>query len=340
MFEDRTFETILEEMLDDIPDDFDKQERSPIYIALAPAAKKLADAYVQLDRVLNLVFASTSEGEYLERRTSEIGVFKKRAIKAIREGIFNIPVDVGSRFFVDGVYYVVTEAGTNAKLQCEEAGTIGNKPPEGSVLLPLDNIDGLETAILGKIIAPGEEEEEDQYLYARYQEKASKPATGGNIYHYLQWAKEVPGIRAAKVFPRWQGKGTVRVVVVGSDGRAPSQEKVTEVFNRISNEMPIDVDLTVDTAVEVPINITADLILQPGVDIETIEFGYKTAIEKLFSDSALTTNTVRYSQLSSMILEQDGVIDYQNFLINDKTSNLILGDDEIAVVGTVIFNVI
>ncbi|MGG2952087.1 baseplate J/gp47 family protein [Geobacillus stearothermophilus] len=340
MFEDRTFEKILEEMLNDIPDEFDKREGSIIYLALAPAAAKLSEAYVALDRVLDLVFAETSEGEYLERRTSEIGVFKKRAIKAIREGIFNRPVDVGARFFVDNVYYVVIEAGTSAKLQCEEAGTIGNKPPEGSVLLPLDNIDGLETAILGKILSPGVEEEEDSYLYARYQEKASKPATSGNIYHYLQWAKEVPGIRTAKVFPRWQGKGTVRVVVVGSDGRAPSQEKVTEVFNHIADNMPIDVDLTVDPAIEVPINISADVTLQPGVNVESVESAYSAAIEKLFSGLALTTNTVRYSQLSSMILDQAGVVDYQNVLINNETSNLILGDDEIAVVGTVTFNVI
>ena len=38
MFEEMTFETVLERMLDRIDDAYDKRESSPIYAAIAPAA--------------------------------------------------------------------------------------------------------------------------------------------------------------------------------------------------------------------------------------------------------------------------------------------------------------
>ncbi|MGE6260862.1 baseplate J/gp47 family protein [Heyndrickxia sporothermodurans] len=340
MFEDRTYEALLEEMLDDVSDDLDKREESPLYIAMAPLAKKFSDAYIWLDQVLELGFASTSEDEYLEKRAKESGVKKREAINAVREGIFNIPIEMGTRFYVDDIYYYVSDIGDVVKLTCEESGEIGNRPPSGSILLPLDNIDSLEVAKLGEIIIKGEEEEEDYVLLQRFQDKVNEPATSGNDNHYKQWAKEVVGVKSVKVFARWQGKGTVRVVIVGMDGRAPNANKVKEVYDHIEANRPFDAEVTVNAAVEVPINIVADISLQVGIDKEIVIENYIDSLKKLFSDSAFVTNTVRYSQLSSMILDQPGVVDYQNVKINEKTSNIILADDEIAVPGLVTFNVV
>ncbi|MGE8207689.1 baseplate J/gp47 family protein [Heyndrickxia sp. NPDC080065] len=340
MFEDRTSETLLEEMLDDVSDEFDKREESPIFMSLSPLSKKLADCYVALDRVLELGFASTSEDEYLENRVSESGVKKKEPVYTVRKGIFNIPLELGTRFFVDDIYYYVSEVGDDIKLTCEEAGEIGNKPSSGSVLLPLDNIDNLEVAELGEILIKGEEQEADKSLFKRFQEKVSEPATSGNDNHYKQWAKEVSGIERARVFPRWQGKGTVRVVVVRSDGRAPTSNKVKEVFDYIETNRPFDAEVTVNAAIEVPINITADVSLQAGTDKELVEGNYLSDVTEEFIKMAFNSNLVRYSQLSSMILDQPGSIDYQNVKINGKTSNIVLAADEIAVPGLVTFNVV
>lgn len=45
MFEDKTYENILQEMLNRVPDDIDKREGSVIYDALAPTAYSIADLY-------------------------------------------------------------------------------------------------------------------------------------------------------------------------------------------------------------------------------------------------------------------------------------------------------
>ena len=52
--------------------------------------------------------------------------------------------------------------------------------------------------------------------------KSNIPATSGNVYHYQQWALEVSGTGAAKVFPLADGPGTVTVLVVDSDKKISS----------------------------------------------------------------------------------------------------------------------
>ncbi|CAI8860236.1 putative phage capsid assembly protein [Bacillus sp. 916] len=55
MFEDQTFEEIMDRMLSRISADIDTREGSVIYNALAPAAAELAKSYIWLDTVLELV---------------------------------------------------------------------------------------------------------------------------------------------------------------------------------------------------------------------------------------------------------------------------------------------
>ena len=48
MYENITYESILQRMLDRIPDDMDKREGAVIYDALAPAAVELQLMYIEL----------------------------------------------------------------------------------------------------------------------------------------------------------------------------------------------------------------------------------------------------------------------------------------------------
>lgn len=41
MYEEQTFDAIMQRMLERIPDTLDKRESSPVYMALAPAAVEL-----------------------------------------------------------------------------------------------------------------------------------------------------------------------------------------------------------------------------------------------------------------------------------------------------------
>ena len=59
MFENNTYQVILERMLARVPEEFDKREGSILYDALAPAAAELQMAYIGLESVFREMFADT-----------------------------------------------------------------------------------------------------------------------------------------------------------------------------------------------------------------------------------------------------------------------------------------
>ena len=67
MFEDKTYENILQEMLNRVPDDIDKREGSVIYDALAPTAYSIADLYFELKNFIDLVLPDTAGYQRLEQ---------------------------------------------------------------------------------------------------------------------------------------------------------------------------------------------------------------------------------------------------------------------------------
>ena len=61
-----TFENLIKEALEKVPDNVDKREGSIIYDALAPACYQLAEMYMNLKNFVLNTFVTTSYGEYLD----------------------------------------------------------------------------------------------------------------------------------------------------------------------------------------------------------------------------------------------------------------------------------
>ena len=181
MVEEQTYELILDRMLGRVPDGMDKREGSIIYDALAPSAAELAQMYVEMEYSMNLKFAATATGEFLDRSIAWSGLTRKKATKAQLLGHFSgsngSPVDVplGSRFSLDPLNYkVITRLDTGQYvLECETSGKEGNR--RFGSLLPLEYIEGLVKAELMELWVPGEDTESDEVLYERYRERTSAP---------------------------------------------------------------------------------------------------------------------------------------------------------------------
>lgn len=125
MFEDQTYESIMDRMLNRISADIDTREGSVIYNALAPAAAELVKSYIWLDTVLELVFSDTAQGEFLDRRATEAGIERTAATKAVRAAEFTegITIPVGARFLLKTSTFNTQQTGRwNAK-QPEKQGT-------------------------------------------------------------------------------------------------------------------------------------------------------------------------------------------------------------------------
>ena len=200
MFEEKTFEVILNEALEQVPNDVDKREGSIIYDALAPTALKLAEAYSLLDWVLRVTFADSADGEFLTRRVGEFGVPRKQASRAIRKiSITNsqeepMSVPIGTLFSLDGVNYEIVELIENGSFKAEAqiAGAVGNI--SYGDLLPLEPIQGLGRAILSDVLIPGEEEESDEALYQKYLEHIREKAFGGNRADYKKKILDIQSV--------------------------------------------------------------------------------------------------------------------------------------------------
>ena len=101
MYENQTFDTIIQRMLNNVDDDIDKREGSVIYTALAPIALELETYYEALDEVLTETFADTASYYYLAKRAAERNIYPIEATPSTLRMIADPPtaeIEVGDRF--------------------------------------------------------------------------------------------------------------------------------------------------------------------------------------------------------------------------------------------------
>lgn len=335
MYEDMTFEVILQRMMNKVSNTLDKREGSIIYNALAPAAAELAQAYVSLSLSNDRYNVDTAVGEDLTKLVAQKGVIRKEATKAIRKGTFNIDVPIYARFNDGDLSYVVIEKINTGEfsMECDTSGEVGNS--YSGTLIPIDYINGLTIAVLSDVIIPGEAMEDDERLRQRYYEKLQTPATSGNTYQYVSWAKEIAGIGYVKPYPRWNGVNSIKLVLLSSNKTAVADTKVQEVADYIEKNRHLGADVTIVSATEKSIDITVKLTLIDGADSDTVKAVIKESIESYFYELAFTNTIVRYTKIGESILNNDYVTDYENLTINNETGNIQLLENEIPVIGAI-----
>ena len=349
MYENITFEGILQRMLDKIPDTMDKREGSIIYDALAPAAVELQLMYIQLDTILNESFADTATREYLIKRCAERGVNIEVATYAIRQGEFNIDVPIGSRFSLNLLNYTVIEKISDGifKLQCETSGNVGNT--ESGTLIPIEYIEGLTSAILTDVLIPGEDEEETEHLRERYYSSLKSQAFGGNITDYKEKTNSINGVGGVKVYPVWNGGGTVKLVIINSDFEKPSTTLINEVQTIIDPTQnqgagvgiaPIGHVVTVVGCATHTVDIGTNITFREGWDWEAIKPYVEKTIDEYFKELASEWDSsdnliIRISQIEIRLLNIEGILDIANTTLNGLAENLIIEADYIPIRGEI-----
>ena len=349
MYENITYESILERMLERIPNTMDKREGSIIYDALAPAAIELQLMYLELDVIMRESFADTASREYLIRRAAERGITPESATNAVLKGVFT-PSDInvlGKRFSCNTLNYTVTERIGNGewKMQCETVGKEGNAT--FGTLIPIEYIDGFERGELTELLIPAEDEEETETFRQRYFESFDSKAFGGNVADYKQKTNSIDGVGATKVTPAWNGGGTVLLTIVDSNFQKPSQTLIDTVQEQIdptrdgrgTGIAPIGHVVTVRGAEELQLNITTSITFGSGYDFDKLEDSICEAIEtylvELRKGWGVNSLTIRSSHIDARLLDIDGIVDIENTRIND-VKNLVTNGFQIPVLGGVI----
>ncbi len=349
MFENMTYENLLKRALAKVPDDFDKREGSIIYDAIAPAVAEIAQLYIDLDFILKQTFADTADREYLVMRANERGIKPYPKTYAVAKGVFDVPVPIGSRFSIDIYNYTVTEliSENTYKMVCETAGS----SPNGYTgqLIPVEYIKGLTSAQLTEILVFGEDEEDTESFRKRYLNSFNSQAFGGNIEDYKMKVNSIQGVGGVKVYPVWNGGGTVKLVIITSEYTKPTSELVKTVqtiIDPVKNQgeglgvAPIGHIVTVEGVTETTVNITTEITYTEGWSFEDIKEAVNNIIDSYFNElnsnwQDLNNIIVRISQLESRLLDIEGITDISRTALNGKEENLVLDKNAIVKRGTV-----
>lgn len=352
-----TYELILKQMLDRVAADYpnlDRREGSIIYNALAPAAVELAIMYTELDNTRDESFVQTASREYLLVACQDMGIDISNfdASTGVHRGEFNVEVQVGSRWNCDLYNYTITEfieqvadTGYYAyEMRCETAGTAPNN--NVGDLTPITDIpDGLTYARITECLIEGENDRSDDEIRKAYYEYVNNTITDGNVNQYVRWCENYDGIGNCKVFPLWDGANTVKVSILSASNGVASETLIDDFQNYLdpgttgmgNGVAPIGAFVTVSTATEREINVSANVTMKSGYTDTT---PINEAIKKHFAEIAYEKTSVAYMTLGAVILNTSVVESITGLKINGGTDDIILGDEEIAILGTTNWTVV
>ncbi len=132
-----------------------------------------------------------------------------------------------------------------------------------------------------EILIPGEDEESTEDFRKRYFLSVQTEAFGGNVIDYKYKTKSIDGVGGVKVYPVWNGGGTVKLVIQNSLFQQPSLtliDQVQTIIDPIQNSgtglgiAPIGHVVTVAGVGVEDIDIVSEITLQDGYVWEDIEF--------------------------------------------------------------------
>lgn len=358
MFEDMTYENIMARCIERVPNSLDKREESVVSQAISAAAAELATLYTLLSTQMDRAFPDTATDIDLTNKAKERSVFRLPATYAIRKGVFTdsngVPMDIpiGSRWSGGDVNFTATaKIETGAfQMTAETTGEAGNL--HTGVLFYIDFVENLGSAQLTDVLIYGEEEESDDALRARYMESLDVTTYGGNIADYKSRTEAIPGVGKCKVYPIWNGGGTVKLVITSAGGGVPSGELVSQVQQTIDPPgftgegkgiAPIGHQVTVAPVTAETVNIAFTLAFDDGYTWDSLQGAIIAAIEVYFAECVrewadTEQITLRIARVDSAVLTVQGVLDIGGTTLNGTAQNLTLETEEIPQLGTVINN--
>ena len=111
MYENETYEAILDRMLDRVSDSIDKRPSSLVYDTHSATAIELQILYIELETLIQNSFGDTAARDFLILLCKDRGIIPENATNAVLKGVFTPnTVDVtGQRFNIGDINYAVTK---------------------------------------------------------------------------------------------------------------------------------------------------------------------------------------------------------------------------------------
>jgi uncharacterized phage protein gp47/JayE len=350
MFEDKTQNNIMKDLLDTVDSDISKEEGTLINHSFAGAATEFEQAYINLGLIDKNGYAETADREHLILRGKERGILPLEKTNAIWKAQFNVEIEIGARFSAGELTYICTEETEDQayRLMCEQAGIIGNT--KKGDLTPIEFIAGYETGELTELLTPARDDEETEVYRARYLSiVGAAQAFGGNRAQYKSIMHDIEGVGACKVYRVTKDENRIKIYFLDSAYSTPNETLVSdvqEIIDPIGKQGEGEGKATIYHIVDIypctatTIDIAANVMLDTGYVWEDLLPMIQTKLDDYYLELTKTWEsedylTVRILKINAAIASVEGVIDVQNTELNGIAENLLLDPNAVPVRGVI-----
>lgn len=360
MFEDLTVEGIKQRILGRMNTTLQTREGSFANDVISAVAAEICECYHSMDALIPAFYLDETSGLYIDKQAEAVGVTRKAGTTAscaiTFTGTDGAQIPEGTPFYTaSGVGFVLREAVTirdstaQGTLVAEQEGDAYNIGA-GEIVSTLRNYSGI-ASYFNAAATGGSDPETDEALLGRYLERMRRTATSGNPYHYQLWASQVSGVGAARVLSKWNGAGTVKVILADPNMEPPGEDIVKACTAHIDEQRPVGPEVTVEAAQPQQIAVTATVTIDGTTSAETVQTTLEAAVRTYLMEvasRAFVDNidlqfdtleekayTVLYNRIAFLLLSIPGVIDYTVLTVNDGDTNISVPADSLPVLTEV-----
>ncbi|MED3571970.1 baseplate J/gp47 family protein [Cytobacillus praedii] len=328
--------------------------------AVVATPGEIKQLQVNQDFILKNSFAQYAEDEYLDDKLYDVGLTRFEASPNKRTVVINADAGVilpkghslstlvldenqdPIEFSIDDAVSFQTSGSIAVKLTCKTLGSIGNLVA-GSEFTLLPPIAGVRSIVDSGTDILGTDREDNESAWNRYDFKVKNPDTGGNKNDYRRWAGEITGVGASRVIPRWNGRGTVKVVIVDADYQPATSVLVEELQEYLDpgqtglgeGKAPCGAQVTAVTASGLAVNVTAVVEFSEGYDPAAVKVLYEEKLTDYLKELVFKDKPVVYNKVGALLIGTDGVSNYTDLSVNGATNDVLPGLEEVAIVGQV-----
>lgn len=344
LFEGQTPEVIRDRILSNMGTELQTREGSYAYNLASPIAFEIWRVLMTLDELVYAFYVTEDSGPWLDKHADLVAIVRRKGTKAAAAiqfaGRDGVTVPAGTQFYTAAgqefqLVYDVTlaDGGGTGYLQAAAVGNDYNVDA-GEITQLLRNISGLEGWTHENAVG-GTDPESDASLFERIDFRRKKPATSGNENHYVEWARACDGVGAAKVQRLWDGPGTVRVIILGDDGRPVDGAVVERCAAYIETQRPVGAEVTVVSAAGTPIKVSAAVVLDGTATLKAVRAEFVSKLDTYLLSLGFEQAAVYYTRIGALLSSVEGVTDYRDLLVNGGTDNVPLDGISVPVPGEV-----
>lgn len=330
MFENKTFESIKQSIIDKLTGTAATIEGSYTGDIIAGAALEIEKLYAYINTLKSAMFPNADSGEYLEMRCADYGITRKPASKAVitvtlsaasavtlPKGTLLQSQSTGLNFGLTAAVSIKAGAKVTAQAECTTAGAVTLPSND---LLPAAVIKDL--TVTNSKTSAGADAETDAELYRRLQLRLRYAPGCGTAADYRRWALEVPGCGYAKASTN--AAGQIIVVVATTTLGAMDNATYQSIADNINAKRPLGASVRVFAALNVPKTLTATVDLYDGYTIDIVTAAFNDSLKKYIAEIAFDgeTDKLTIARITYFLMATPGIKDATAVKINGSTADL------------------